>query len=263
KDVVIPAVGHNWGEPTYEWAYDYSACTRTKVCQNDGTHKTTDRVNTTIEDTTATAVFNDEVIKYSHTSNINDKGEQDGDYESGLDTKETVKIDGAQKIKVTLKYNTESDYDFVSVFKNADDTEPMTITESGEEVSLKLSGEGTKTFEIEGDSVTFGFTSDGGVNKYGYYATISAELTDVHTTEVTEIPLLGDVNFDNKVNDTDAALVLKHISAGTPFYPEDDAKNAKAKLAANFDGKGDVDMLDVIKILNIAESTNTDSGSQN
>ncbi|MBR6400623.1 MAG: InlB B-repeat-containing protein [Firmicutes bacterium] len=249
KDVVIPAVGHNWGEPAYEWAYDYSTCTRTKVCQNDGTHKTTDRVNTTIEGTTATAVFNDEVTKYSHTSNINDKGEQDGDYDNGLDTKETVKIDGAQKLKVTLKYNTENDCDFVYVFKNADDTEPMTITEDEKEISLKLSGEDTKTFEVEGDSVTFGFTSDGGVNAYGYYATVTAELPDVQIKEVSEIPLLGDVNFDKKVDDKDAAMVLEYISTGKKFFEDDTDKNAKAIKAANFDGIGNVDMLDVIAIL--------------
>ncbi len=249
KDVVIPTTGHNWGEPKYEWSYDYSTCTRTKECQNDSTHILTDKVNTTIEGTTATAVFNDEATKYSHTSNINDKGEQDGDYDSGLGTKETVKIDGAQKLKVTLKYNTEKGYDFVYVFKNADDTEPMTITEDEEEISLKLSGEDTKTFEVEGDSVTFGFTSDDSNGMYGYYAAVTAELPDVQIKEVSEISIIGDVNFDEKVDDEDAALVLKYISAGTPFFADDSDKNAKAIKAANFDGIGEVDMLDVIAIL--------------
>gem|GEM_PF-3191079 len=249
ENVIIPALGHSWGKPTYKWSYDYSACTRTKKCQNDSTHILTDKVNTTIEGTTATAVFNDEVTKYSHTSNINDKGEQDGNYDNGLDTKETVKIDGAKKLKVTLKYNTENGYDFVYVFKNADDTEPMTITEGEEEISLKLSGEDTKTFEVEGDSVTFGFTSDSGVNGYGYYATVTAEMTDVQIKEGIEISIIGDVNFDEKVDDEDAALVLKYISAGTPFFADDSDKNAKAIKAANFDGIGEVDMLDVIAIL--------------
>ena len=59
----------------------------------------------------------------------------------------------------------------------------------------------------------------------------------------------GDVDLDGKVDNEDAALVLKYISYNKPFFAEEEAKNAKALKAANADGIGDVDMLDVIKIL--------------
>ena len=35
---VLPATGHNWGEPTYTWSSDYSTCTAERVCLNDGSH---------------------------------------------------------------------------------------------------------------------------------------------------------------------------------------------------------------------------------
>ena len=67
-DMVVPALGHDWGEPTYTWAEDYSTVTAVRVCQNDETHEETETVNTTsavttpatcegMGETTYTAVF--------------------------------------------------------------------------------------------------------------------------------------------------------------------------------------------------------------
>lgn len=49
KNVVIPATGHDWDEPTYVWAKDGDTwtCTATHVCKNDASH---------IESETVTAV---------------------------------------------------------------------------------------------------------------------------------------------------------------------------------------------------------------
>ena len=38
NEVVIPASGHDYGEPEYVWANDYSTCTATRVCANDTSH---------------------------------------------------------------------------------------------------------------------------------------------------------------------------------------------------------------------------------
>ena len=50
--------------------------------------------------------------------------------------------------------------------------------------------------------------------------------------------------------------MLKYISENKPFYPDNEDENARAVTAANADGKGKVDMLDVIKILQTAEQNN-------
>ena len=64
----IPALGHDWGQPVYEWDDDNSSATASRVCQRDTSHTETEEVLTipvisraaTCEnagDTTYTAVF--------------------------------------------------------------------------------------------------------------------------------------------------------------------------------------------------------------
>ena len=44
---VIPAIGHNYGTPTYEWGEDNSTCTATKICTNDSEHVVTETADAT------------------------------------------------------------------------------------------------------------------------------------------------------------------------------------------------------------------------
>ncbi len=78
-------------------------------------------------------------------------------------------------------------------------------------------------------------------------------MPDEDVTIIAEIKLLGDVNFDEKVDNKDTAMVLKYISTGKAFYPNNEEQNERAILAANADGIDGIDMLDVIKILQIVE----------
>ena len=47
KTVEIPAIGHKWGKPTYEWSADHSTLTGKVVCENDKNHVHTETVNST------------------------------------------------------------------------------------------------------------------------------------------------------------------------------------------------------------------------
>ena len=47
KTVEIPAIGHKWGKPTYEWSADHSTLTGKVVCENDNNHVHTEKVNST------------------------------------------------------------------------------------------------------------------------------------------------------------------------------------------------------------------------
>ena len=49
---VIPQYGHDWGEPTYDWADDYSTCTATRTCANDESHVETETVDASFKETT-------------------------------------------------------------------------------------------------------------------------------------------------------------------------------------------------------------------
>ena len=73
KTLTVPATGHVWGEPTYEWADDNSTVTATAICANDPTHVLTETVTTSYEVTKAptateegtglyTATFTNEVF---------------------------------------------------------------------------------------------------------------------------------------------------------------------------------------------------------
>lgn len=96
-------------------------------------------------------------------------------------------------------------------------------------------------------------TYSGGTDGYTFTSNELSALAGKTLTPVDDIVTIGDVNFDGIVNDADAALVLKYISTNEPFFADDEEKNAKAMIAANADGIGGIDMLDVIKILQIAE----------
>lgn len=45
----VAAIGHDWNEPEYVWADNYSTVTATRTCKNDASHKETETVNTTSE----------------------------------------------------------------------------------------------------------------------------------------------------------------------------------------------------------------------
>lgn len=45
----VAALGHDWNEPEYVWADDYSTVTATRTCANDASHVETETVNTTSE----------------------------------------------------------------------------------------------------------------------------------------------------------------------------------------------------------------------
>ena len=53
-DVIIPARGHMWSEPTYSWSDDNSKVTAEIICYNDDSHKKTETVDTTSSTTNPT-----------------------------------------------------------------------------------------------------------------------------------------------------------------------------------------------------------------
>jgi hypothetical protein len=68
RDETIPALGHDWGAPVFDWEEDGSSVTATRTCANDAAHKETETVQTTSQktkdptcdqkgETTYTAVF--------------------------------------------------------------------------------------------------------------------------------------------------------------------------------------------------------------
>ena len=127
------------------------------------------------------AQWDDAFKKYSHTSNIDNSGVASGTYASNLATTDTVKIDGAKKLKVEVWVSTESvSYDWLEL-RDANGTK-LTKDANGTAIgsSGKLGGggstkkpSGSQVFYITGDTVQFYFKSDSSGNYYGYYAIVT------------------------------------------------------------------------------------------
>ncbi|WP_051646926.1 BspA family leucine-rich repeat surface protein [Sharpea azabuensis] len=121
------------------------------------------------------------VTKYSHTPNINDEGIQNGNYLEGMNINDVVTIDGASKLHVKIIYGGESsDCDWVCMWQGKHPNYTASNNHSTS-ISGKLGGgnhtntSNTKEYDIDGDSVTFGFRSDyiGIGDGYGYYAIVT------------------------------------------------------------------------------------------
>ena len=119
------------------------------------------------------------IRKISKTDNVNEDGSGYSDgYGNNVNKTEVVTIPGATKLKVTITYQTEStNWDWVCMWEGA---YPEYTAEDNYSSSKtgELGGE-TKTakeYTVTGDTVTFGFRSDGsGSDYFGYYAVVEGE----------------------------------------------------------------------------------------
>ncbi len=135
--------------------------------------------------------------KYSHTANIDNTGTATGTYANNLNTNEVITIPGATSLHVKLYYSTEStSYDWVCVWAGSHPEYTAASNYSSSKLGTKTSkiGGGQKTTfgdatliegDIEGDSVTFGFKSDGSTAYYGYYAVITGEGCSVNDLRIS------------------------------------------------------------------------------
>ena len=120
----------------------------------------------------------EDVTKYAHTDNLDDAGEvaQNGGYGNNKSFSRVVTIPGASRLTVDITYQTESTrYDWVCAYVGGTESSPAGDTQCSTSLTGKLGGttKTTKSFTVDGDSVTFWFKSDGsGSDYYGYYAVV-------------------------------------------------------------------------------------------
>ena len=140
---------------------------------NDDPSQTTETVAYMIEE-----VSNE--VEIAKTSNISDDGTDTGSgYGDNVSDTQTVTIPGAQSLKVTVTYQTEStNYDWLAIYDSSVTPSQSNYADS---ITGKLGGT-TKVdnavFTIPGDTAQFYFRSDSSSsNYYGYYATVQANPT--------------------------------------------------------------------------------------
>ena len=130
--------------------------------------------------------------EYSHTSNIGDDWTLNSStYSSDLASKHVVTIPWATKLYVSLKYATETNWDYLYVFKWTYTWTPTKNMSAWQLYTFNWDSNNTlKTsdFYIDWDTVTFAFYSDGSVQYYWYYAVIIWIWDGYVTSETIENP---------------------------------------------------------------------------
>lgn len=196
-------------------------------------------------------------LKYSHTSNISDDGKQSGNYANNLNLNDVITIPGATKLHVKLTYGGEGAiWDWVCMWEGAhpDYTADNNYYEAVSINGTKKFGGGNGTTvecDISGDTVTFGYRSDGSGcgNGYGYYAVVtSGDAPDFSITNeeenVTE-PEYGSLklskivagegadpsqNFLFEINLTSTDSTLSDKLKGSTTFGDVNFKNGKATV---------------------------------
>ena len=200
-------------------------------------------------------VINSSPIQYSHTQNISDDGVQSGNYANNLNLNDVVTIPGATKLHVKLTYGGESaSYDWVCMWEGnhpdytASNNYSTAVSING---TSKFGGGNGTTVEcdVEGDTVTFGFRSDGSVNGYGYYAVVTGNVTSdfsiTNEEETAAEPEYGSLklskavagegadlsqNFLFKINLTSKDATLNDKLKGSITFGDVNFKNGKATV---------------------------------
>ena len=172
-------------------------------------------------------------VKYSHTQNINDSGTMTSNYGNnwgnanitGTDRGNTsqahvVTIPGAEKLHVRITFSGEStSWDWACMWKGKYPNYTA-YNDCSSSLTGKLGGgsylntSNTKEYDVDGDSVTFSFRSDGsGVGDgYGYYAVVSDQGSAEYTGTYEE-PKRDYYFFDGWENDGN---VYKSLTKLTP-----------------------------------------------
>ena len=203
-------------------------------------------------------VVNAKHTKVSHTPNISDLGVKNGNYSNNANINHVVTIPGATSLHVTIQASGEStSYDWACVWAG-NHSEYTAQSNYSSSVSGKLGGSPrvTKEYDIDGDTVTFGFRSDGsGVGDgFGYYAVIKAnnEIADpvITNRSTTEEPVekgslqilktvTGDVNigknfrFDIELSSEDEKLAK--LIEGKHTYGDITFNNGKGMIYLSHD----------------------------
>ena len=226
KKIEIPAKGHAYQEPTFDWADDFKAATATFVCANDETHKETVDCNVTpeTEDATCTekgtitytavAVFNDTEFKEAKTVDAEALGH---DYEA----KFVWDDDNNANATITCKRCDDSlDTETTTVY-DEDNSEPASYVAAGKDVYIATA---TAT-DAEGNPITEKEIREVKIDKLNANASLTKTSVSV---------LAGDkvtVNLTSKYNDD---KIVKYSTANTSYST---AKASSSRKSITITGK--------------------------
>ena len=182
-----------------------------------------------------------ESTKYAHTDNVNDAGVQNGGYGDNKSYSRVVTMPGASSLTVDLTYQTEStSYDWVCAYAG--------VNVGNDQCSASLTGKlgdrtkTTRSFTVDGDSVTFWFKSDSsGSNYYGYYAVVSGQSVNGETVSGTyAAPVDPSDEYQFVSWNTKADGTGENLGAGEVYSPSNQTVYAQWSLGSNYTKWGTV-----------------------
>ncbi|MBQ7602121.1 MAG: S8 family serine peptidase, partial [Lachnospiraceae bacterium] len=139
KSVTGAALGHDWSDPTYNWAEDNSEVTATRVCSHDASHIETETVKTISEvtkpaactekgETTYTALFTNEAFE-TQTKTVENIEALGHDWS---DPTYTWTEDNSEVTATRVCAHDASHVETETAKTNSEVTKPATCTEKGE-----------------------------------------------------------------------------------------------------------------------------------
>ena len=186
-----------------------------------------------------------EVTEYAHTDNVDDAGVQNGGYGNNKSYSRVVTIPGASSLTVNLTYQTESvSYDWVCAYTGGTESSPAGDAQCSTSLTGKLGGttKTTKSFTVDGDSVTFWFKSNGSVSGYyGYYAAVKGLVgskESVSGTYAAPVDPSGEYKFSSWNTKPDGTG--ENLGAGEVYSQSSQTVYAQWSLGSNYTKWGTV-----------------------
>ena len=217
----IPALGHDWTEPMYEWAQDNSFCTARTHCNRDDSHILDVSVETTYEvitePTTETEGLGRYTAVFEAPFETQTKDVVIEDFTKGKATVDGIDADSLYLGEVSFKVASENDQAVLVAIKE--------VAEDGSESYTRLicstdaaSGEHSFTLTVDQD-VTIVLAFKGDVNLDGAVKASDATMAKralAGTYQITKAlaELTADVSGDGVLKSSDATMISRSL-AGT------------------------------------------------
>ncbi|MBQ5563514.1 MAG: hypothetical protein IIT39_09010, partial [Clostridia bacterium] len=139
KVETLDHIGHDWGEPEYTWADDYSTVTAKRTCKNDASHIETETVNTVYSVVKEPTFDTPGVGRY--TSN---------EFENKAFEVQTIDVE--IPVKIDTETDTESDTDTATDTES--DTDTATDTKSDTDTATDTESDTDTATDTESDTDT-------------------------------------------------------------------------------------------------------------
>ena len=203
KVETLDHIGHDWGEPEYTWADDYSTVTAKRTCKNDASHIETETVNTVYSVVKEPTFDTPGVGRYTSNEFENKAFEV-----QTIDVEIPVKIDTETDTESDTDTATDTESDTDTATDTESDTDTATDTESDTDTATDTESDSDTETDTETDEPNYGDINQDG--KITARDSMLAQRYAINLTQFTEEQLKNaDVDLNGKVNTKDALYILQ------------------------------------------------------